>query len=107
MGALKSSALRNRRFPQAAATLEYVFGGETLVDSHSVGGHGFISAIITAWSEHLPLVLKPEHIWLLILQGIRAHVDADPEGARDRFVGFQGKKTLEIRRDRFVKGSRS
>lgn len=87
------------------AALEYVFGGETLVDGRSVGGHGFVSAIITAWSEHLPLVLKPEHIWLLILQGIRAHVDSDPEGARDRFVDFQGKKTLTIHRNEFLKGS--
>jgi len=93
------------RLEESCAALEYVFGGETLVESRSVGGHGFISAIITAWSEHLPLVLKPEHIWLLILQGIRAHVDADPEGARDRFVDFQGKKTLTVRRDQFVKGS--
>merc|ERR1712107_965196 len=82
--------------------VEYIWSGQTPCIPHD---HGFIAAIITAWSEHLPLVLKPEHIWLLILQGIRSQVDADPEGLRDRFVEFRGKKTLTVVRNEFVKGS--
>lgn len=83
-------------------SLEYVWEGDTPLE---LSNHGFISALVTARSEHLPLVLKPDHIWQLVLQGITAHVDADPEAARKRFVDFDGKKTLEIRHDDFVKGS--
>jgi len=93
--------LANRQ-REKEGSLEYVWEGNLPLQ---LSDHGFISALVTAWNEHLPLVLKPEHIWQLILQGITAHVDADPEGARERFVDFQGKKALEIRRDDFVKGS--
>jgi len=87
---------------QSEGSLEYIWGGDMPLE---LSDHGFISALVTAWSEHLPLVLKPEHIWQLILQGITAHVDADPEGVRKNLVDFDGKKTLEIRRNYFVKGS--
>eukprot|EP00931_Biecheleriopsis_adriatica_P073793 TRINITY_DN48012_c0_g1_i1.p1 TRINITY_DN48012_c0_g1~~TRINITY_DN48012_c0_g1_i1.p1 ORF type:complete len:480 (-),score=69.98 TRINITY_DN48012_c0_g1_i1:31-1470(-) len=90
----------NRR--RSEGSLEYVWEGDR---SLKLSSHGFISAVVTAWSEHLPLVLKPEHIWQLILQGITAHVDADPEGVRKNFVDFDGKNKLGIRRDEFVKGS--
>lgn len=49
------------------ASLEYVWNRQMPIVK---SGHGFIAAIVTAWLAHLPLVLKPEHIWLLILQGI-------------------------------------
>lgn len=85
-------------------SLEFVWNGDMPL---TLERHGFISSIVTAWSNHLPLVLKPEHIWQLVLHGISAHVNANPEGARDRFVDFEGKRTLAIRRDHFVKGSQS
>merc|ERR1719491_1376190 len=65
----------------------------------------FIVAATQAWSEHHPLKLKPEHIWLLILQSTAVHVDQNAEKLRQKFVNFEGKKELLLRRDEFVLGS--
>ena len=67
--------------------------------------NGFISAIHTAFSLHYPLVLTPDSLWLAIAQGFAKHVNMNSEGLRKRFVQHEGKKTIEIRNDKFVKGS--
>ncbi len=36
--------------------------------------HGFISAVCLAFDRHLPLALRPEHFWELILQAVALHV---------------------------------
>lgn len=68
---------------------------------------GLISAIHAAWSYHYPLVLTPDALWLCIAQGLAQHVNFgdNAEKLRHLFVEFEGKKTLEVRRDDFVKGS--
>lgn len=68
--------------------------------------NAFISAVHTAFSLHYPLVLTPDSLWLVIAQGFAQHVNANSEQLRKRFVQHQGKKTVEIRPDGFVKGSR-
>merc|ERR1719295_2251096 len=65
----------------------------------------FIEASVTAWSNHYPIRFKPEHIWLLILQGVAVHVDQNAEKLRKKYVNHEGKKTLTVRRDGFVLGS--
>eukprot|EP01084_Bolivina_argentea_P248244 415218_1 len=65
----------------------------------------FIVSSLTAWSEHYPFRFKPEHIWLLVLQGVAVHVDQCAEKLRDKYVTHQGKKKLLISRDEFVLGS--
>ena len=58
--------------------------------------HGFIQAITTAFAEHWPLALRPEHIWTLVLQAVARHVDENTEELRERFVAHEGKVTLEV-----------
>ena len=58
--------------------------------------HGFIQAITTAFAEHWPLALRPEHIWTLVLQAVARHVDENTEELRERFVAHEGKATLEV-----------
>merc|ERR1719161_435957 len=58
-----------------------------------------------AWSQHLPLLLRPEHFWTMVLQGIAAHVSSHPERLRERFVAHEGKMQIRIQRDSFIKGS--
>jgi hypothetical protein len=62
-------------------------------------GHGFIAAITTAFDNHLPLTLRPEHFWLLTLQAVARHVKDNAEELRDRFVAHDGKRELDIYRD--------
>jgi Domain of unknown function (DUF4419) len=44
-------------------------------------------------------------IWLMIIQGVANHINANAEELRSRIVSHQGKLTIQVRRDDFVKGS--
>ena len=69
------------------------------------GSNGFVGAVHTAYAKHYPLVLSPDHIWMCIVQGFAAHVNQNAEKLRHLFVEHEGKKTVIIQRDDFVKGS--
>ena len=43
-------------------------------------------------------------IWLLIAQGVSRHIELNAEKLRKKFVSFDGKKNLVVRRDEFDKG---
>jgi len=66
--------------------------------------HGFIASITQAWDDELPLALKPDHFWLLVLQGVAAHVTANAEELRGRFVKHDGQNVLRVLRDGWVGG---
>merc|ERR1740129_370101 len=59
--------------------------------------HSFVLAIVTAWCRHLPLVLKPDHIMLLILQAIARHVNSQPEKMRSKIVRHEKVKRIKVR----------
>ena len=50
----------------------------------------------TAHTNHLPIKIKPDDIWLLIVQGFVNHVNENSEKLRHLFVNFEGKKELKI-----------
>ena len=43
-------------------------------------------------------------IWLLLLQGLASHVNANAKALRKKFVAHEGKLVLNVRRDGFRKG---
>ena len=67
--------------------------------------HPFVAAVHAAFSDHRPLVLSPDMLWLLIVQGLSRHVNTNSDELRRRFVQHDGKQKLIVRRDDFVKGS--
>lgn len=77
---------------------------ENLVECYM---HPFVQAVHLAYSIHLPLVISPDAIWYLISSGVAAHVNANAESLRSKFVDHEGKKTIKVRRDDFVFGSPS
>jgi len=77
---------------------------EILVANRS-NEHGLVQAVRLAYSCHIPLELSPDHLWNAILQGVSNHIEKNSEELRSKFVNFDGKKTLEIIRDGFTKGS--
>lgn len=97
----------------AAKRLEEAAAAFVPIEAHSHGGrrmvadvhfHPFLAAAHIAFSEHRPLVISPDMIWLLIIQGFALHVRS-----AEKFVGpcifpSGGPKRLEIRRDEFVPG---
>eukprot|EP00930_Biecheleria_cincta_P057968 TRINITY_DN43835_c0_g1_i1.p1 TRINITY_DN43835_c0_g1~~TRINITY_DN43835_c0_g1_i1.p1 ORF type:complete len:815 (-),score=124.38 TRINITY_DN43835_c0_g1_i1:106-2550(-) len=62
-----------------------------LLDQEKAVRHGFIQCVLKAWNNHLPLVLKPDHIWVLILQAIARHVNSDPVGLRNRLLSQRNR----------------
>jgi hypothetical protein len=60
------------------------------------GGNGFIVAVVTAFAQHLPLELSPDHIWALITYAFAEHVDKNAEELRHNFVSHEGKQRIEI-----------
>jgi hypothetical protein len=61
------------------------------------GYHPFFNAVFRAYSDHRPLVLSPDMVWLLISQGFAQHVNANAEKLRGRFVNFSGKVSLVVK----------
>ena len=56
----------------------------------------FLNGLYTAHINHYPFRIKPDDIWLLIVQAFSNHVNANSEELRNYFVNFDGKKTLEV-----------
>ncbi len=67
--------------------------------------HPLVAAVHYAYSEHRPLVLSPDMIWVTILQGLSQHVRHNPERLRDKFVQHDGKRTIQAVRGDVVPGS--
>src|SRR5262245_27579971 len=61
--------------------------------------HPLIQSVHIAFSDHRPLVLTPDSIWLTIVQGFADHVLENAEALRHRLVGHQGKKERSIKTD--------
>jgi hypothetical protein len=58
--------------------------------------NGFYATAFKAYSEHRPLVLSPDIVWLVIAQGFAIHVNENSEAMRHFFVHHQGKQVLEV-----------
>ena len=67
--------------------------------------HGFIAAVTSAFKHHYPLSLRPQHIWLIILQAVAVHVNNNAKELREKWLkgdSDTGKKiTLEVVCDDF------
>jgi hypothetical protein len=53
-----------------------------------------LAAVHTAFSQHYPLVLTPDAVWITIAQGVAQHMAIHGERLRDRFVAHQGRLDL-------------
>jgi hypothetical protein len=58
--------------------------------------HPLIQAVDLAFSDHRPLVLSPDCIWLTIMQGFGHHLQEHAEALRGRVVRHEGKKELIV-----------
>ena len=66
--------------------------------------HPFVAALHYSFAQHRPIVISPDMVWLMILQGFAKHVGYNADSLQDELVGFSGKRKLSVRRDDFVKG---
>jgi Domain of unknown function (DUF4419) len=58
--------------------------------------HPLIDAIHIGFSQHRPLTLSPDAIWMVIAQGFGHHVAENAEELRRRLVGHEGKRELSV-----------
>ena len=58
--------------------------------------HPLIEAIHLAFSQHRPLTLSPDCIWMVIAQGFGHHVNENAETLRGRLVRHRGKMPLTV-----------
>eukprot|EP01083_Nonionella_stella_P227887 808110_1 len=72
---------------------------KVIVDDNesSTTKNSFINCAELAYAKHYPLLIKPEHIFLLITQAISIHVDKNAEKLRSKYVNHsQGKMKLIV-----------
>ncbi len=50
----------------------------------------------------MPLELRPDAVWLAIVQGFAQHVKYDAEALRNKFVTHDGEKELDLTSPRLV-----
>lgn len=60
------------------------------------GAHPLLGAIHVAFSEHRPLVLSPDAVWLTIAQGVAQHVRMHADTLRGRLVRHHGRDIIEV-----------
>ena len=84
----------------AAGTNADTTATQRLVIHHMLGKASAINPLIhavhSAFSDHRPLVLTPDMIWLTIVQGFGHHVKQNAEALRGRIVRHEGQKTLRV-----------
>ena len=56
----------------------------------------FLEGFYTAHTNHNPIRIKPDDIWLLIVQAFSHHVNINSESLRNMFVNFSGKQELVV-----------
>ena len=66
--------------------------------------NNFVDTVSCAFKCHYNLALTPDDIWITLAQGFANHINANAEKFRDRFVSFDGKQTLKVERNGFIKG---
>ena len=55
-----------------------------------------LNGFYNAHESHLPIRIKPDDIWLLIVQAFSNHVNNNAEKLRKKFVNFEGQKDLIV-----------
>ncbi|KAJ7264370.1 hypothetical protein C8J57DRAFT_1624994 [Mycena rebaudengoi] len=59
-------------------------------------GNGFVDTVISAYSQHHALTIRPDDVWLSILVQFNFFVNANTELLRGNFVAHEGKKHLVV-----------
>jgi hypothetical protein len=78
----------------------YVDSGCTFL-CDTFDGHAFIECVLMCYNSHIDLCISPDHIWMLICQGIATHFKHRPHLRSQMFMKHFGNKHLFIQGDSF------
>jgi len=73
------------------------------LDGSSQTNH-FLLMLQIAFSQHKPISISPDDIWLLICQGFSQHIKLHSDDFKELITGMDKKQTLIVRRDDFILG---
>ncbi|MGE5655431.1 MAG: DUF4419 domain-containing protein [Actinomycetota bacterium] len=91
---LQSAKLRfEQRYEKPLLAFSHSDSFEVLEDR---GLHPLAAAVHYAFSEHRPLLLSPDIIWMVLAQGFAQHINNFAEELRSYFVRHSGKKVLKV-----------
>ena len=83
------------RYDEIMEILMYNFDTEEK-SFYSIGKKSLIQGLILAYKNHYPITITPDMIWILILQGYSKFMEKYSELVREKYVDFQGKKTIKV-----------
>jgi len=66
-----------------------------VVEPQGAANHSLVAAVYLAFSEHRPLVLTPDVLWLTLAQGFAQHINNHAEALRSTVVSHKGQVTLQ------------
>lgn len=62
--------------------------------------HGFVAMVLAGWAQHYPIAIRPDDVWLLVLQGVAQHVavafEQTPTQIQERLVGHARSSHLRV-----------
>lgn len=58
--------------------------------------NGFVQTVVSAYSGHHDLIIRPDDIWIAILSQFSFYLNANAEKFRTQFVAHEGKKELVV-----------
>lgn len=73
-----------------------LFSTEQAGTRQSPIGHGLLSAMRMAYSQHIPLRIRPDDIWLSVAAAFGIYVQEHSEEMRHLFVGHEGSRDLAV-----------
>lgn len=65
-------------------------------------GHPILEGYYQSYAKHIPVTVSPDILWMLIVQGFSRHIDQNAEKLRNKFVDFDGQKTLIVDGDEWT-----
>lgn len=80
-------------------------GGASTTAPFLRDGRGLLAAGFAAWAQEIPLIIRPDDVWILLLQQVAVHVYLHPEAYRGVLVPHkEGKKKLALWFDQVPSG---
>lgn len=61
--------------------------------------NGFVGSVFKSYNKHHNLIVRPDDVWIGVLVQFSRYINSNSEELRDRFVNFEGKKTLTVSLD--------
>lgn len=80
----------------------FVCSGDKKERITPIYGHGFFQTVHTAYASHRPLVITPDHIWLMIEQGFAIHVNQNYAKYENMILKKDRPKIIKVREDSLV-----